>query len=1117
MLLAIGSVGMSALLEHYHASRPLTTVSLFWSSMALLSVARVRTAWLIDPDAHVSAALVAFCVFLGAAMVLQLYCKPQMMTSRAPTASRESQSNFWDRVVFGWLVDTLKTGYNKVLSLEDLPMLDAKLRSERLHRDIQSTWKQPRARNRPSLIRASARQCVWSFASGIPPRLALTAFTFAQPFLVNTTVTYIGQTKADEAHGKALIGAWALVFLGLAVSNSVYSYQNARFMTRVRGSLLGLIYEHTLKTRAVDLGEITAVTVMGTDVERIYMGTRSIHLSWSAILDIGIATWLLEKQLGAACAAPIVITVLFMGIGASLSSKSNGAQRVWIEGVQDRLRVTTALLDDIKAVQMQGLSQVMKTLITELRQKEIKGSEKFRKLLTLNAALSISLLSLAPVSTFIVYAIIAIVSKQETLLSAQAFTSVSLVGLLATPVLIFIQSFPSVIQCKACFERIEQFCKYSANGTDDYGTAPDATDTLEVALNTMMPEKSKRYGLNDMSDVFALTAQSFWWDGSKDAILRDVQLRVKRGEVTAIVGAVGSGKSTLLASLLGETISRTLIMGKRALPEIAYCSQEPWLETVSVQQNIIGTASFDEKWYKTVVNSCGLCPDIATMPKGDQTVVSSKGLNLSGGQKQRIALARAVYSRRDIVLLDDVFSGMDANTVANVSQALLGKDGLLRQAGTSVVVATHNRDVMALADSVLSLEDGRVHTARTAPALSGLDDLGSRDPPLPDGVKVESMPNLDPVHNSMQPVFARPHDAGNASDSDESRRRGDLSVYSYYLKRSGYRIVALYVAVMVVGEFCTEFPTIWLKWWSEANETHPNERIGMYMGVYAAIGVVAALCSCYSIWVMAVNMISKSALALHADLLDTVIRAPFSYFTSTTTGSLTNRFGEDMELIGMALPLDMANYTSLAVSCLIKVIIMMVFGRYLGAAVPLLAMVLFVLQRFYLRTSRQIRLLGIEAKAPLYTAFLESTAGAATIRAFGWQRHYQERAYRLIDSSQQPAYYQLCLQHWLEFMLDLVVAALSVTLVAIVTTWRETFSAGSVGVALVMIVGFNLSLKQLILSWTRLESSIGAVARIKQFVAHTDVEDAHVVTTRQSKSQWDTGAIVLVDVTARYR
>ena len=74
----------------------------------------------------------------------------------------------------------------------------------------------------------------------------------------------------------------------------------------------------------------------------------------------------------------------------------------------------------------------------------------------------------------------------------------------------------------------------------------------------------------------------------------------------------------------------------------------------------------------------------------------------------------------------------------------------------------------------------------------------------------------------------------------------------------------------------------------------------MYMGVYAAIGVVAALCSCYSIWVMAVNMISKSALALHANLLDTVIRAPFSYFTSTTTGSLINRFGEDMELIDMA-------------------------------------------------------------------------------------------------------------------------------------------------------------------------------------------------------------------------
>ena len=1114
MLLAVASLGVSALLEHYHGCRPSTIISLFWSAMTMLSIPRVRTAWLVAPEAHVSVSFVASCILTGTAMGLQLYRKLDNTGKKpeAQTESRESQSNFWERVVFSWLIDTLKTGYNKVLSLEDLPTLDAKLQTDRLHRGLQSAWDPPGVGKRQSLVRASARQCIWSFASGIPPRLALTAFTFAQPSLVNTTVTYIGQPKGDETFGKALIGAWALVFLGLAVSNSIYSYQNARFATRVRGSLLGLIYGHTLKTRAVDLGEITAITVMGTDVERICLGVRSIHLSWSAILDIGIATWLLERQLGAACVAPILLTLVFMSIGAVLSGKSNIAQRVWIEKVQDRLRVTTALLDDIKAVQMQGLSQTMKLLITDLRQQEIKGSEKFRKLLTLNAALSISLLSLAPVSTFVVYTIIAIVSKQQTLLSAQAFTSVSLIGLLSTPVLIFIQSFPSVIQCKACFERIEVFCNYSSGTDRDHGMIAGSTDTGDVALSRMVPKDCQEYGPDGPSELFDLDAESFWWDRSKEAVLRNIQLRIKRQEVTAIVGAVGSGKSTLLASILGETITGTIALGKQGLPEIAYCSQEPWLETVPVQQNIIGTATFDQKWYETVIESCGLVPDIAIMPKGDETVVSSKGLNLSGGQKQRIALARAVYSRHNVIFLDDVFSGMDASTVAKVSQALLSKNGLLRKAGTSVVLATHNRNVMALADSVISLQDGQAHTTRIALVPAG----ASPDEPTPDGFLVDPVPSPDPAQYQDKSSLAKYEDDA-VSVNDESRRRGDLSVYSYYLKRSGYRIVALYVVVMVLSEFCAEFPTIWLKWWSEANETHPNERIGMYMGVYAAVGVTSAICSCCSIWVMAVHMISKSALALHADLLHTVIRAPFRYFTSTNTGSLTNRFGEDMELIGMALPLDMLNYTSLGVSCLIKVIILMVFGQYLGAAVPLLATVLFILQRFYLRTSRQIRLLGIEAKAPLYTMFLESTTGAATIRAFGWQRHYQERAYELIDRSQRPAYYQLCLQTWLEFMLGLVVAALSVTLIAIVTTWQDKFSAGSVGVALVMIVGFNMTLTQLILSWTRLESSIGAVARIKHFVAHTDVEDSDLSSSRLSRTRWKSGAMDLEKVTARYR
>ena len=134
-------------------------------------------------------------------------------------------------------------------------------------------------------------------------------------------------------------------------------------------------------------------------------------------------------------------------------------------------------------------------------------------------------------------------------------------------------------------------------------------------------------------------------------------------------------------------------------------------------------------------------------------------------------------------------------------------------------------------------------------------------------------------------------------------------------------------------------------------------------------------------------------------------------------------------------------------------------------------------------------MLEIEAKAPLYTHFIETVSGAATVRAFGWQEHYQARNDRFIDTSQRPMYLQQCIQHWLVVVLNLLVCVIAVLLVGIVVGWRDKFSAGSVGVSLVMIVTFSGVLARVIVMWTRMESSIGAVARVQRFVGNTEREE----------------------------
>ena len=193
---------------------------------------------------------------------------------------------------------------------------------------------------------------------------------------------------------------------------------------------------------------------------------------------------------------------------------------------------------------------------------------------------------------------------------------------------------------------------------------------------------------------------------------------------------------------------------------------------------------------------------------------------------------------------------------------------------------------------------------------------------------------------------------------------------------------------------------------------------------------------------------------------------------------------------------------------------MAIFSKYLGITAPVFIFILYFIQRFYLRTSRQLRLLTIEASAPLYTHFTESVAGIATIRAFRWERYYEERCLQLNDNSRRPQYLLANLQTCLTFGLEVLMTVIVIVLAAIVISLRDKFSAGSVGVSLVMVVGFGETLVRLIASWTALETCIGAVARVRRFVLDTPNES---ITSYDMPVNWPhSGKVEFKNVTVSY-
>lgn len=147
--------------------------------------------------------------------------------------------------------------------------------------------------------------------------------------------------------------------------------------------------------------------------------------------------------------------------------------------------------------------------------------------------------------------------------------------------------------------------------------------------------------------------------------------------------------------------------------------------------------------------------------------------------------------------------------------------------------------------------------------------------------------------------------------------------------------------------------------------------------------------------------------------------------------------------------------------------------------------VLFFLQKFYLRTSRQIRLLDLEAKSPLYSFFISSFEGLTALRAYGWTKRADESNLEHLNESQKPYYLLWCMQRWLALVLDLVVVGLAVLLMGVVVGLRDQINPGLLGVALCSVMSLGTQLSAMITSWTQLETSLGAVTRVNQFANET--------------------------------
>ncbi|XP_019397334.1 PREDICTED: multidrug resistance-associated protein 6 isoform X2 [Crocodylus porosus] len=727
----------------------------------------------------------------------------------------------------------------------------------------------------------------------------------------------------------------------------------------------------------------------------------------------------------------------------------------------------------------------------------------------------------------VMFAVYTLVDETHVLDAQKAFVSLTLINILNTAHSFLPFSINALVQAKVSLNRLAAFLSLEELDSDN--------------MNTNLLDSFKK--------CIIIRNGTFRWSKEHFPCLKRINLSVLEGNLLAVVGQVGAGKSSLLATLLGEL--QKLEGHVSVKGTVAYVPQQAWIQNASVEDNILFGKEMDDSWYNRVIHACALHPDLETFPAGSRSEIGEKGINISGGQKQRVGLARAVYQKAAIYLLDDPLSAVDAQVGQHIFEQVIGPNGLLKE--KTRILVTHTISILPYVDNIVVLVDGEIsemgcyqellqkngvfadflysyssaqeEEAYDLPAAGNADNaVVPRNATHPEEPFSDRSLKASTERSSYRAIrqdrapTAASKDVGRLIEGEKTQHgRVNTSIYLDYLKAMGSP-VCLYIILLFTcqqtASFCRGY---WLSKWADdpvnnGTQKHTELRVGVFgvLGVIQAIGKFGSTAA-----VLLGGTIASRK--LFRQLLENIARSPMMFFEQTSIGNLLNRFSKEMDAIDSVIPDKLKSLLGFLFNLLeIYIVIVLATPIAVVAIVPLTVLYA-AFQNFYVATSCQLRRLEAASRSPIYSHISETFQGSGVIRAYKAQQRFISQNDFRVDENQRMCFPGVVADRWLaanlEFLGNSIV--LFAALFAVINKKQLTpgIAAFSISYAL-QITGI---LNWMVRSWTEIENNVVSVERVKEY--STTPKEAPWTQEAKSQSQaWPTeGRIEFRNYSLQYR
>ncbi|KAL2953239.1 hypothetical protein AAZX31_19G155000 [Glycine max] len=1061
-----------------------------------------------------------------------------------------SDAGLFSLAILSWLNPLLSIGAKRPLELKDIPLVAPKDRSKTNYKVLNSNWERLKAENlsgQPSLAWALLKSFWKEAACNAVFAGVTTLVSYVGPYMISYFVDYLVGKEIFPHEGYVLAGVFFVAKLVETFTTRQWYLGVDILGMHVRSALTAMVYRKGLRISSLAKQSHTSgevVNYMAIDVQRVGDYSWYLHDMWMLPLQIVLALAILYKNVGIASIATLIATIISIAVTVPIARIQENYQDKLMAAKDERMRKTSECLRNMRILKLQAWEDRYRVKLEEMRGVEFKW---LRKALYSQAFITFIFWSSPIFVSAVTFGTSILLGGQLT--AGGVLSALATFRILQEPLRNFPDLVSTMAQTKVSLDRLSGFL---------------LEEELQEDATIVLPQGITNIAIEIKGGVFC-------WDPSSSSrpTLSGISMKVERRMRVAVCGMVGSGKSSFLLCILGEIPK---ISGEvRVCGSSAYVSQSAWIQSGTIEENILFGSPMDKAKYKNVLHACSLKKDLELFSHGDLTIIGDRGINLSGGQKQRVQLARALYQDADIYLLDDPFSAVDAHTGSDLFREYIltaladktviyvthqveflpaadlilvwlysfsctfmhyavlkegciiqsGKYDDLLQAGTdfNTLVSAHNEAIEAMdipthsedSDENLSLEACVMTSKKSICSANDIDSLAKE---VQEGSSISDQKAIKEKKKAK-----RSRKKQLVQEEERIRGRVSMKVYLSYMA-AAYK--GLLIPLIIIAQTLFQFLQIASNWWMAwANPQTEGDLPKVTPSVLLLVYMALAFGSSWFIFVRAVLVATfglAAAQKLFLKMLRSVFHAPMSFFDSTPAGRILNRVSIDQSVVDLDIPFRLGGFASTTIQLIGIVGVMTeVTWQVLLLVVPMAVACLWM-QKYYMASSRElVRIVSIQ-KSPIIHLFGESIAGASTIRGFGQEKRFMKRNLYLLDCFARPFFCSLSAIEWLCLRMELLSTfVFAFCMVLLVSFPRGSIDPSMAGLAVTYGLNLNARLSRWILSFCKLENKIISIERIYQY-SQIPSEAPTVIEDYRPPSSWpENGTIEIIDLKIRYK